>query len=197
MQIVVVDTETGGLIPHKNALLSLAACNFTNTNDTFYMRCKPAEGTICEERALKLNGLDPTESGLPTEHEMLELFHAWLKARGGAKLICGCNVAFDHNFIRAAESRSGYGPYTETPFRKVELQTLAWLADLKGLITVSRKGDDPQFSLDSILKSLGKSRPVGVHGALTDAVLAANACWEILQLLDCDIQNIKAKRSFD
>lgn len=63
MKTLWLDTETGGLIPGKSPILTMAGIIEINNvvKEEFYFKIKPLPGQIVEEGALKVNGLTHAE----------------------------------------------------------------------------------------------------------------------------------------
>lgn len=94
--LIACDTETGGLKPDVNPILSIA---FYNDQHQFYVQIQgPKEW--CDKRALEVNGLDPTQG--VTVREAQKMIIAWWVSIGSPKLeLIGHNIAaFDVSFIK-------------------------------------------------------------------------------------------------
>lgn len=167
MKILIIDCETGGLDPTENPLLSLGAKVY-GRDLTFYGECSPRAGTKCTDIALKINGLDPNKVGLMTEKELLEYWKNWLEINGPFDYMAGCNVGFDSMFLRVANLKYGFGDYY---YRKIEIQTVALMCHLQGLIKLPIKRNAPSLSLDSMLQTFGIHRENKIHNALEDCML--------------------------
>lgn len=182
VRMVVIDVETGGLDPERDALLSIGAVD-SMTKERFYSRMRPLESLRVYEAALKANGFERKslfDSELLSELQCMEEFRAWLFLHGPA-VIAGCNVKFDIAFINAALTRSLINDDQLTR-HAFDLQTLALTAHILGAIELPIKHDMPSMSLDSILSTVGLSRSAGghVHNALEDAALTLSAIELIL-----------------
>lgn len=181
-RLVVVDTETGGLDPHRHALLSVAAVD-SETGDVWEALIKPAEGLTVESDAMAINGLDLAElrkNGMEEREAMMSLW-CWSRRRKDA-IFAGCSPEFDANFLRAAFARAKVGwPFTH---RTLDLRAAAWCAYEAGIIELpERKGGGPRFDLDAILGALGLARASKCHDAVEDAELEMAAFQAFTQIL--------------
>jgi ribonuclease T len=181
--MLIIDTETGGLNPETDALLSVAAIHVESGAEILIM-IAPAPGLQLTEEALKVNGLDPellAKEGMP-EKEAIGLLSMWLGIFGKQEW-AGCNPEFDRGFIDAAFTRSGLK--NRLPRRPIDVQTVAWTAYAAGLLDLPKNPHTglPTRSLDGILKALGLARSSEKHDALEDAQLTLQALTAILNLI--------------
>jgi len=179
-RLIVIDTETGGFDPSKNALLSVAAVDSMD-NEAFTAIIRPNPEWICEPEALAKNGftLDFLEKNGRAELDVMQDLALWLGTRRFS-VMAGCNVAFDRDFLRAAFARN----FLTWPMGKmVDLQAAAWLAyEADALALPVGKDGQPRLSLDHIAASLGFSRSGKTHNALEDAIMTL-ACFHRLRRL--------------
>lgn len=172
--LIVIDTETGGLDPDRNALLAIAAVD-GRTEECFHRWVKPAPGWRVEPEALEVIGVDlraVETMGMPEGQALADLTE-WLRYRPMGVTVAGHHVAFDVGFLKAAYGRYGM-PY---PFshRTLDLRGAAWLAWERGDIVLPERGAGPDFSLDGILSALGLERSADGHCAKEDAELTLEA----------------------
>lgn len=180
MNIIVIDTETGGLCGQTDALLSIGAVD-AETNRIFYSRCR-ANG-IVSPAAIKINGLKDYDSpALKSEGEMVKDFFRWLKSFEQPRIIAGCNPQFDIEFINAAARRNCLTD--KLSHRALCIQSLALSFHLVGKIVLPIKDGHPSASLDSILASIGLKREGKYHSALEDAQLTLKAILYLLGRLN-------------
>jgi len=181
-QVIVIDTETGGLNPETDPLLVVAAVRLTDPEDCFFRAIRSyRRGSPDAERVHGLTHQWLQEHGEP-EAAVLRAFAAWTGSET-SWIAAGCHVAFDCAFIDAAARRCGVG--ARMPHRRIDVQSLAWRADMRGEIKLPEKNGRASFSLDSILAAIGRERPEGVHHALDDAKLTRDAIEELLYLPQC------------
>lgn len=169
---VIVDTETGGVDPIHSALLSISAVD-SETNDAFSSFIRAEPGLELNPGALAANGFtqdECTSISRPTENSVMKDFAKWLAARP-AYVVCGCNVKFDIDFVNAAFNRQKIRAIL--PYRYVDVQGMAILAEELGLIELPRAKDGimPSVRLDSLTKLLQKAREKSTHNSDEDVEL--------------------------
>ena len=113
---LVIDTETGGISPRRDALLQIGAV-ITNTNtyqeeDTYSVLIKPSPSLAVKAEALAVNGLtkEKIDKGV-TEKQAIEglvKFIAKFSYRGYWPIIVGWNIHFDVSFLKWAFRRSNF-----------------------------------------------------------------------------------------
>jgi ribonuclease T len=118
---VVVDVETGGFNPARDALLEIAAVTLRMDDDgrlcpaeTLACHVKPFPGAGLDPRALAFTGIDPEHpfrDALSERDALLAVFgpvRRAVKASGCTRaILVGHNAFFDLGFINAAVERSG------------------------------------------------------------------------------------------
>nr|WP_300308402.1 ribonuclease T [Halomonas sp.] len=140
---VVVDIETGGFDPHKDALLEIAAVTLTMDPEgnllpdaTYAYHVTPFTGANVEQSALDFTGIrldDPLRQQVAvSEDEALgEIFRPIrkaVKAHGCTRaILVGHNSAFDHGFLNAAASRCDIKRNPFHPFSSFDTASLAGL----------------------------------------------------------------------
>ena len=118
---VVVDVETAGMNPQKNALLEVCAvlldidengCFFPS--ETFFEHVLPFEGAELDQKSLEFTGIDPFQPlrfALDEKQALQNLFkpiHKALKQHGCQRaVLVGHNAWFDLLFIKEAVKRTG------------------------------------------------------------------------------------------
>jgi DNA polymerase III epsilon subunit-like protein len=104
---IAVDTETTGLSPKENSLLSIGAVDLA-TGDTFKMDCRVQDGRVVNDKALEVNGFTKEEiydKSKPTAEEAVEEFEKFVKDHK-AKVLIGYNFSFDLSFLYYAKYKS-------------------------------------------------------------------------------------------
>jgi DNA polymerase III epsilon subunit-like protein len=180
--MIIVDTETGGLDPEHDALLSVAAIHIESGSE-FYHYVRPYPSFRCNPDAEKKHGIsiEFLESQGLVEADVMSRFSAWLTSLAPQDW-AGCNPAFDQRFLDAAFERSGLT--FRMGRRPVCIQTVAYMADRLGAITLPSSSDGLKSrSLDSILLALGLSRPSTLHDALEDCRYTMHALQQLLMRL--------------
>lgn len=139
---VVVDVETGGFNPKKDALLELAAVLLDiDAQGSWCIRAThachviPFPGANLDQAALEFTGIDPyhpfrfaVEEGDALK-KIFEPIRAALKASACTRaVLVGHNPSFDLSFINAAVKRVGMKRNPFHPFTTFDTATLAGLA---------------------------------------------------------------------
>lgn len=138
---VVVDIETAGFDPHKNALLEIAAVipamdesGHLSIEETHASHVIPFPGSKLDESALAFNKIDPFHPFrfAVDEREALEkLFtpiRSAIKRNGCTRaILVGHNPAFDIGFLNAAVHRTGIKKNPFHPFSTFDTATLSGL----------------------------------------------------------------------
>lgn len=139
---VVVDVETGGFDPERDALLEIAAVILLMDAEgrlypaqTISTHVNPFPGANIDPRALEITGIDPDHPfrAALDEREALGLIfrpiRKALKAHDCQRaILVGHNAAFDLAFLNAAIRRSGVKRSPFHPFSCFDTVTLAGLA---------------------------------------------------------------------
>ncbi|MDY7115112.1 ribonuclease T [Halomonas sp. SSL-5] len=140
---VVVDLETGGFNPERNAILEIAAVTLTMDAEgnlipesTYAFHVEPFAGTSVEQSALDFTGIkldDPLrrQVAVSEAEAMNEIFRPVrksIKAHGCTRaILVGHNSAFDHGFLNAAVNRCGIKRNPFHPFSSFDTASLAGL----------------------------------------------------------------------
>ena len=139
---VVVDVETGGFDPHKDALLELAAVILTvddhgqwGRQHTHACHVEPFPGANLDPSALEFTGIDPYHPFrfAVTEKEALQQIfrpvRQALRDTGCTRaVLVGHNPSFDLGFVNAAVKRTGVKRNPFHPFTTFDTATLSALA---------------------------------------------------------------------
>lgn len=124
--LVFIDTETTGLDPNSNALISLAAIILggPHSGEHTTVHCRPHPGAVINSYAMQANGYSAEEiADWPDPTQASDRFTYWLIERLDDQQLChpaGWNFAFDDRFMRSWLTRhntpSFYGnTFTDTP----------------------------------------------------------------------------------
>lgn len=138
---VVVDIETSGFNPKKNALLEVAAVLIElDENGQFVPgltkteHVLPFDGSILEPAALEFNKIDPYNPFRMAKKEADALESIFKFVRSGQKkyecsrsVLVGHNAHFDHSFLLAAEARTEVKKNPFHPFTVFDTATLSGL----------------------------------------------------------------------
>lgn len=158
MKLIYVDTETSGVDPRKNALLSLAGEIEIDgkSQGTFDYRLAPFPFDAIEDEALKVNGFTRQQiAGFPSPKSVYSQFttllgkHVHKFNRSDKFLMIGYNSRFDSDAIRAWFEKLGdvyFGSWFWFPPIDV-MNMAAWnLRD--------RRVSMPNFKLHTVAKAL-------------------------------------------
>ncbi|MGD8925288.1 MAG: ribonuclease T [Thioalkalispiraceae bacterium] len=139
---VIIDVETSGFDPEKNALLEVAAVPIIVDNAgtmspgaTTACHVEPFEGSELDPRALEFTGIDPHHPFRMAKPEQEALEHIFKPIRTLIKskqcsraILVGHNPFFDLSFIKAAIERSNIKSNPFHSFSTFDTATLAGLA---------------------------------------------------------------------
>jgi ribonuclease T len=139
---VVVDVETGGFDPERDALLEIAVV-VIGMDERGFVFPKPAVSTHVEAfpganidpRALEITGIDPDHPFRNALEERAALDHVFAPVRAAMRaaecqraILVGHNASFDLSFLNAAVRRTGHKRNPFHPFSNFDTVTLAGLA---------------------------------------------------------------------
>ncbi|MBA3981572.1 MAG: ribonuclease T [Alcanivorax sp.] len=138
---VVVDVETGGFNAHTDALLEIAAVTLDMDHagrlrpaQRVHYHVDPFEGANIEQAALDFTGIDPSNplrGAVPEEMALRGVFEAVRKAVKAhhckRAILVGHNAFFDHDFLKAAVSRTDLKRDPFHPFSCFDTASLAGL----------------------------------------------------------------------
>ena len=139
---VVVDVETAGFNPRRDALLEIAAVlldmddqGIISRKETLSCHIEPFPGANLDTESLEFNGIDPYNPFRMAKPEHEALDHIFRPVRRAIK-DCGCsravlvghNASFDLSFINAAVGRAGIKRNPFHPFSTFDTVSLAALA---------------------------------------------------------------------
>lgn len=139
---VVVDVETAGFDPLRDALLEIAAVMLDLNSDGFWQRetthfCHviPFEGANLDTQALQFTGIDPYHPfrfAVPEAEALNTIFkpirEAIKKHNCTRAILVGHNPSFDLSFINAAAHRTAIKRNPFHPFSSFDTATLGGLA---------------------------------------------------------------------
>ncbi len=161
MRIVWIDTETGGLDPTSNALLSIGA--IAPDGSCF-------ESQITSKLPCTIKALDPAIGDI--ERDVMQLFSKWIEQHAYNAVVGGSNPNFDVSFLKAVARRCGVK--LNLYHHQLDIAAIAMFMVDKGLLSID------SFGLNSVAGALGLR--CYTHRAIEDAELA-RACYEKLLLL--------------
>lgn len=158
---VVVDVETGGFDPVRDALLEIAVAiprmdggGWLYPQATVSTHVKPFPGANIEPKSLEITGIDPDHPLRAAVDEREALDHVFKPVRAAVKatgcqraILVGHNAAFDLAFLNAAVQRVGHKRNPFHPFSCFDTATLAGLA--YGQTVLSRAADAAGIGWDA------------------------------------------------
>jgi DNA polymerase-3 subunit epsilon len=181
--IVVTDTETGGLYPTTNALLEVAFVHFEDAIPPLRIYVNDLHYGQVDQRALKVNGInldDIRERGFYPAHAMMEIERWFTNLRRAVPnnpfTLAGHNVAFDDAFLsRIFPARK---PWSH---RTIDTHTLLFAMVARQRI----RQPTPEESMSTFgFTALGVSPPEEArHTALGDALATRDMLRGLLDMI--------------
>lgn len=169
--LIALDTETGGTLPSRHALLSIAATLWLPNNELVWSYTRyilPAEGKLIDPEAAAINGYTPERwaelGAVPLSHAMTD-FKSWLvqtfEVHPTARLLAH-NAGFDKAFLDEAAAITR----VRLPVRH------AWRCSMQLFGHLMDQGILPEGSLRlaRLAEMSGQEQPA-IHTALEDADL--------------------------
>jgi ribonuclease T len=139
---VVVDVETGGFNPARDALLEIAACIIRMDDfgrvfvaETVAFNVEPFEGANIEPKSLEITGIQldsPLRMALPEKEALRQISQPVRKELRTTAcqraILVGHNSFFDLSFLNAVIERTDFKRSPFHPFSSFDTATLAGLA---------------------------------------------------------------------
>ena len=139
---VVVDVETGGFNPQRDALLEIAACivrmddfGRLTVAETVSVHVDPFEGANIDPKSLEVTGIQvdsPLRGAVPEQEALRRIsqpVRKEIKATGCQRaILVGHNAFFDLSFLNAAIERTAFKRSPFHPFSSFDTATLGGLA---------------------------------------------------------------------
>jgi ribonuclease T len=158
---VVVDVETAGFNPRKDALLEIAAVTLKidghghlQRQETISCHVEPFPGANLEPESLQFTGIDPYHPFRMAKPELEALETVFRPVRRAIResgcnraILVGHNSSFDLSFLNAAIERTGIKRNPFHPFSTFDTVTLAGLA--YGQTVLARAVQAAGFDWDS------------------------------------------------
>ena len=158
---VVVDVETAGFNPKRDALLEIAAVTLQvnqhslwQPHETHFCHVIPFEGANLDKQALEFTGIDPYHPfrfAVPEANALQTIFkpirEAVKKHHCTRAILVGHNPSFDLSFINAAANRAEIKRNPFHPFSTFDTATLGGLA--YGQTVLARAVQAAGFKWDS------------------------------------------------
>ena len=182
-RLLFVDTETGGLDPHKHSLLSLAMVVWEGGEILDSMEILINDGILSvTEEALSINKIDLEThkqlavSTIRAYDEMVVFIRKYFPGQGKTTL-AGHNVHFDAGFLQTffAANHSDFSEFFS--HRMIDTSSILHYLYLSGRIKQRAVSSDDAFRLFNI-------RVEGRHTALGDAMATARLFTSLLHLIE-------------
>jgi DNA polymerase III epsilon subunit-like protein len=184
-KILFIDTETGGIDPAGNSLLSLALVVWKDLEIKASIEILINDGVLnVTPKALEINGIDLDEHKKKAVNpavalQQLDNFLGIHFPRDEKIVLAGHNITFDVNFLNVFLTRNGYNFQQRFSHRFVDTSTILFYLYLTGKI--KRKLTASQDALDyfGIIVQ-------GRHTALGDALATAQLFSKLISILHRD-----------
>jgi len=180
--ILFIDTETGGIQPGKNSLLSLALVVWKESKITASTEILINDGVLdVTEKALEINGIDLEEhkkKALPPA-EALKRFDDFINQHfpPDEKIVLGGhNITFDVNFLNAFLAANNYNYHQRFSHRFVDTATILFYLYLTGKLKKKLTASQDAFDFFGISVD-------GRHTALGDAIATARLFSSLVGIL--------------
>lgn len=185
MKILWFDTETTGLDPVRNDIITLAGIIEIDKQivDKIYLKIQPTNWDSISEEALKINGITKEElKSFDSPRAAHQKLTAWLskycnKFDSKDKYQpAGYNVTFDTLFLGEFFKKVGdkyYGSWVD--YHKLDVATLAMFLHLTGKIKLE------SYKLVSLAKYFGIE--FDAHNAQADIEVTREICYKMMEIL--------------
>jgi DNA polymerase III subunit epsilon len=183
--ILFIDTETGGIQPGKNSLLSLALVVWKESKIGASTEILINDGVLdITEKALEVNGIDMEEhkkkAVLPTV--ALQQFDDFIKANFPADekiVLGGHNITFDVNFLNAFLAANNYNYHQRFSHRFIDTASILFYLYLTRKLKTRVNSSQQAFDYFGITVD-------GRHTALGDALATAQLFSRLISILHRD-----------
>jgi DNA polymerase-3 subunit epsilon len=175
-QVVILDTETGGLDPLEHSLLSVGLVSGDGERRLEIYVCEPELRTTPDSMAVNRIDLAHVRAHGLAPVAAVAAIEAFLDAMPGPRpvLVAGHNVAFDLAFMRRLYRLAGRPFPRDFGHRTIDTHSLIWALGARGRLPPDVRGSDAAFAHFDIAPP-AEAR----HTALGDAL----ATRELLRLL--------------
>src|SRR6267142_1114812 len=181
--ILFIDTETGGIQPGKNSLLSLALVVWKQSKIIASTEILINDGILdVTEKALEINGIDLEEhkKKAVSPAVALQQFDNFIKANfpTDEKIVLGGhNITFDVNFLNAFLAANNYNYNQRFSHRFIDTASILFYLYLTGKL--KDKINSSQHAFDHFEITVD-----GRHTALGDAIATARLFSKLVDLLE-------------
>jgi len=180
-QILILDTETGGLDPLTHSLMTIGLITGDGRHPLELTVAEPE--MVTDPRALAVNRLDPFEvarDGMAPA-DACDAIDGYLKKihPKARPMVCGHNVAFDLAFMRRLYTMAGRTVPSCFSHRTLDTHTLMWSLIAVGRLPAHVTGSDAAFAHFDI------APPAELrHTALGDAVATRDLLEQLIALME-------------
>ena len=179
--LLVIDVETTGLDPKKNSIVSIGAVDFSNPKRQFYRECRPWNGALIDDGALKVNGFKREEllysKRIPLKDAITDLIEWILQSE--EQTLAGHNFgSFDSKFIQAAIEMCQLSFRIQS--RSVDLHSVCYADHLRKGILLPLNKNRTNITSDYAFKYVGLPEEPHPHIAITGAKFIAESFSRII-----------------
>jgi len=191
--ILFIDTETGGIQPGKNSLLSLALVVWKESKIKASTEILINDGVLdVTEKALEINGIDLEEhkKRAVSSAVALQLFDDFIKANFSSDekiILGGHNITFDVNFLNAFLAANNYNYHQRFSHRFVDTASILFYLYLTGKLKEKIVYSQQAFDYFGISVD-------GRHTALGDALATAQLFSRLISILYRDSKGKSSAR---
>ena len=181
-KILFIDTETGGIDPAINSLLSLACVVWEEGEIKASREMLINDGVLnVTEKALEINGIDLDEhkKKAVTPAKAVQEFDSFLQAHftSDEKItLGGHNITFDVNFLNTFLTKNGYNFQRRFSHRTVDTSSILFYLYLTGKIKRKIVSSQDAFEYFGITVE-------GRHTALGDVIATAELFSKLISIL--------------
>lgn len=180
--MLIIDIEASGTNYEKHSIVSIGALDSYHPENRFYAECRIWEGAHIMDGALAVNGFTEAEITDPTkmsEAEAVAKFFAW-SAQLKDRTLCGQNVSFDRDMLRAAADRADIN--WDIAYRTLDTHTMCWMHMIKAGLEppLNEENHHSALNLDGVLNYCGIVSEPEPHNALTGALCHAETAARLL-----------------
>ena len=170
--MLILDIEASGTNYEKHSIVSIGAVDLDNPENRFYGECKIWDGAHIMDGALEVNGfteVEITDETKMSEAELVAKFMEWTESFSD-RTLCGQNVSFDRDMLRAGVERAGIN--WTLAYRTLDTHSLCWMHMVKRGFTppIDAEHKRSALNLDAILNYCGIPSEPEPHNALTGAL---------------------------
>lgn len=172
--MIIVDVETTGTDENINAIIDIAAIEFSKTKQNiFNQQCQLKKGAQIKKIAMEINGYtkqEITDKTKPTLKEAIINFHNWTKNIKD-KTIIAQNPQFDIKFLQ--HSFKEFNLDWDLGHRSIDLHTLVFNIMIKNNFPIPTKNGTSNLNSDLIMELVGIPHEPKPHKAINGVIWEA------------------------